>query len=232
MSRTESERPFGKDGVTRFPMYSYTTSKNQEGGLYNPSKAPPSPVQYSCQKNFVLMVTDGSPTRDDFDEEDPVDTTLGFADFKDKLIGDYNDDGEVEEQDDLVCPDCETTLYLDDVALFMQTNDFHLGFDDDQTIDTYTVGFGSTPTADALLKKTAAVGNGLFFHANNYDELTQAIIAALTDIIEKAQSFTAATVPATRTTAGENLYVSLFVPSGKTPYWEGHLKNFQITGIG
>jgi type IV pilus assembly protein PilY1 len=235
MSRTESERPFGKDGVTRFPKYSYNTSTSQEGGLYNaggPPQVPESPVQYSCQKNFILLISDGGPTHDDFDQEDPVDTTLGFADFRDKLIGDYNSDGEVEEQPDLFCVGCETTLYADDIALFMQTNDFHLGFDDEQTIDTYTVGFGTTPLASALLAKTAAVGNGLYFHANNYDELTRAIIAAMTDIIEKSQSFTAATVPAARTSVGENLYVSLFVPSGKTPYWEGHLENFQITAAG
>jgi hypothetical protein len=103
MSRTDAERPFGKDGVTRFPKYSYNTSNAQEGGLYNAGGAPQvpeSPVQYSCQKNFILMISDGFPTRDDFDEEDPVDTTLGFADFRDKLIGDYNNDGEVEEQPD------------------------------------------------------------------------------------------------------------------------------------
>jgi type IV pilus assembly protein PilY1 len=235
MSRVESERPFGKDGVTRFPEYSYATSTNQEGGLFSangPPTVPESPVQYWCQKNFILLISDGGPTHDDFDQEDPVDTTLGFADFRDKLIGDYNPDGEVEDQPDMICVGCETSLYLDDIALFMQTNDFNLALDNDQTIDTYTVGFATDSGANDLLQKTAAVGNGLFFYAKNYDDLTRAIIAAMTDIIEKSQSFTAATVPATRTSAGENLYVSLFVPSGKTPYWEGHLENFQITASG
>jgi type IV pilus assembly protein PilY1 len=235
MSRTEADRPFGKDGVTRFPKYSYNTSTSQEGGLFSasgPPTVPDSPVQYWCQKNFILAISDGEPIGDDFDVEDPVDTALGFADFRDKLIGDYNNDGETEEQGDLVCTGCETTLYLDDIAHFMQTNDFRPDLENDQTVDTYTVGFATGPVASALLQKTAAAGNSLYYHANNHDQLTQAIIAAMSDIIEKSQAFTAATVPAARTSAGENLYVSLFIPSGKTAYWEGHLKNFQITASG
>jgi type IV pilus assembly protein PilY1 len=231
MSRTETDRPFGKDGVTRFPEYVYQTSTNQEGGLYSGSGAPQvpdSPVQYSCQKNFILIITDGEPTKDDFDIVDPTNTAQGFDAFVDKLIGDYNPDGEVEEPGDA----SESSFYLDDIAMFMQNNDFRLDMDDDQVIDTYTVGFTTGTVANALLSKTAQVGNGLFFHSNNAEELTEAIIAAMTDIIQKSQSFTAATVPAARTSIGENLYVSLFIPSDKTPYWEGHLENFQITALG
>jgi type IV pilus assembly protein PilY1 len=236
MSRTDTDRPFGKDGVTRFPKYSYTTSTAGVGGAYSTSGAPQvpdSPVQYSCQKNFIILITDGEPTRDDFDVETPTDTANGFGSvFKDQLIGDYNPDGEVEEQSDLVMPGGETALYLDDIALFMQTNDFRPDLEDDQFLDVYTVGFTTGTIANALLKKTAEVGNGLFFHSNSGDELARAIIAAMTDIIAKSQSFTAATVPAARTSAGENLYVSLFIPSGKSPYWEGHLQNYEITGQG
>jgi len=231
MSRTETDRPFGKDGVTRFPEYVYQMSTNQVGGLYSgmgTPQVPDSPVQYSCQKNFVLIITDGEPTKDDFDIVDPTNTTRGFTDFKDKLIGDYNPDGEVEELGDWY----ESAYYLDDIAKFMQDNDFRPDMADDQVIDTYTVGFTTGTVANALLQKTAAVGNGLFYHSNNAEELTQAIIDALTDIIQKSQSFTAATVPAARTSVGENLYVSLFIPSDKSPYWEGHLENFEITSLG
>jgi len=231
MSRTEADRPFGKDGVTRFPEYVYKTSTAGVGGAYSSSgipQVPDSPVQYSCQKNFILLITDGEPTKDDFQIVDPTDTAQAFGDFVDKLIGDYNPDGEVEVPGG--CDGC--SYYLDDIAMFMQNNDFRPDMADDQVIDTYTVGFTTGAAANALLAKTAAVGNGLFYHSNNAEELTHAIIDAMTDIIQKSQSFTAATVPAARTSVGENLYVSLFIPSGKTPYWEGHLENFQITALG
>jgi type IV pilus assembly protein PilY1 len=159
-------------------------------------------------------------------------TADGFLDFHTKLIGDYNPDAEVEDQPDLICPGCESAFYLDDIAHYMQTNDFRPDYDGDQVIDTYTIGFATGPTANALLQKTADVGNGLFLAANSEDELAQGIIDALTDVIEKSQSFTAATVPASRTTADEYLYASVFLPSSKSPYWTGHLRAYEFTPDG
>ena len=54
----------------------------------------------------------------------------------------------------------------------------------------------------------------------------------MSDIIQKSQAFTAATVPAARTASGGKFYTSLFVPSDRTAYWEGHLKSWEITAAG
>jgi type IV pilus assembly protein PilY1 len=233
MSRTAADRPKGADGTTVFPQYIYSTSSSGTGGGYesNSSKVPVSPVQYSCQKNFIIMVTDGAPTFDDFDVASPTNTAAGFADFK-KLIGDYNADGETEEDGDAICTGCESAFYLDDIAYFMQKNDMRPDMDGDQTIDTYTIGFATDAKATALLSKTAQLGNGIFFPTNDAAQMAKAIVDAFQDIIEKAQSFTAAAVPATRTSTGEQLYVNYFVPSERTPYWEGHLTSFRITSAG
>lgn len=229
MSRSPADIPVGVDGSTKFPVYQYNASKAGVGGQFvtNTNNVPVDPVQYSCQKNFIIIVTDGEPTKDDFDVESPTDTARGFADFH-KLIGDYHADGEAEG----ACGGSECSLYLDDVALFMQENDFRPDFAGDQSIDTYTIAFSTDTTATALLQKTAQVGNGLFFGTNDESELAQAIIDSLTDIIEKSQSFTAATVPASRTSSGSHLYVSLFTPSSKTQYWPGHLRSYTLTGAG
>jgi type IV pilus assembly protein PilY1 len=231
MSRNLADLPVGQDGTTKFPLYQYETKVNSPGGAYTTTKIPVSPVQLRCQKNFVIIVTDGEPTFDDFQTASPTNTAAGFSDFA-NLIGDYNNDSETEFQDDLVCTNCRTALYLDDIAYYMRTNDFRPDMAGDQLIDTYTIGFTTGPTADTLLTKTAQLGNGIFFKANNPEQMAAAIIDAFADIIEKAQSFTAATVPASRTRDGENIYVSLFVPSSKKPYWEGHLRSFQMTGAG
>lgn len=229
MSRDPAEMPLGDDGVTLFPPYEYDVNTSGTGGSYttNTLKIPESPVEYSCQKNFVIIVTDGSPTYDDFVTETPTDTTAGFANFS-KLIGNYVSDAETEEPAD----DVQSAFYLDDIAHYMQQNDFCPKLDEDQTIDVYTIGFTAEDAAENLLERTARLGNGLFFPTTNAEEMAQAIVDAFADIIEKAQSFTAATVPATRTSFGENLYVSLFIPTEKTSYWEGHLKSFTITGAG
>ena len=132
----------------------------------------------------------------------------------------------------MVCVGCQTNLYLDDIAKYMQENDFRPDMNGDQTIDTYTIGFATDAFADALLSKTANVGNGIFFAADDEVALAQAIIDSLTDIVEKAQSFTAATVPASRTTAGDHIYTTLFTPTSKSPYWDGRLRSYRLTIAG
>src|SRR5690606_7985494 len=216
MSRTSSERPFGANGSTRFPAYRYrTTLDGNCGPPGTGSQVPASPVQYACQKNFVIIITDGEPTKDDFDiSNSGDDTATGFSDFG-NLIGNYNPDGETEINGWAcggVASTEECALYLDDIAKFMHERDFRPDLPGTQTIDVYTVGFTTTAYANDLLSRTAAVGGGLFFASNNAEELAEAITSAVTDIVQKSQSFTAATVPATRTADGGNIYTSLFIP--------------------
>jgi len=236
MSRTTTQRPYGANGTTRFPGYSYTTATTGNYGPYTTttSSIPVSPVQYGCQKNFVIIITDGEPTKDDFDNSNTGDQTgQGFSSFG-SLIGNYNNDGETEING-WACAAApaadECALYLDDVAKWMHEHDFRPDMTGNQTIDVYTVGFSTTAFANDLLSRTASAGGGLFYASNNAEELATAITSAVTDIIGKSQAFTAATVPATRTADGGNIYTSLFVPSDQA-YWEGHLKLFQITSAG
>jgi len=223
MSRDTNDIPLGADNTTQFPRYQYDKFGNWDT---NSNKWLEDPMLYPCEKAFVVIVTDGTPTRDDFDD-DPTSTSVGFSDFDD-LIGDYHSDGEVEEPGG----SDETAWYLDDIAKYMYDNDFRPDLGDDQTIDTYTVGFATDSTADSFLQKTADVGNGLFFKVSDGDELAFALIAALNDIIEKAQSFTAATVPSARTFDGGDFYQSFFFPSSKSAFWEGHIRAWHITATG
>lgn len=222
MERHYNNTPIGQNGSTRFRDYRFNTSGWVES--FGDSDIPPDPVQYSCQKNFVLIITDGEPTRDDFDNSGGGGTDRGFERFG-QVIGDYNPDGEVEVPGG--CDEC--SFYLDDIAKWMQENDFRDDLDGTQVIDVYTVGFTTNDVANALLEKTAEVGNGLFFKSNNAEELTEAIVQSVTDIIQKSQSFTAATVPASRTTDGNDIFFSSFIPADDSSFWEGHLKNYEFT---
>ncbi|MBW2496700.1 MAG: hypothetical protein JRF61_05450 [Deltaproteobacteria bacterium] len=227
MSRTASDLPSGATSGT-FPLYQYQTEPSGGGGTYttNSGKIPASPIDYSCQRNFVVVITDGFASRDDFDV-DPAATAAGFANFG-NLIGDYNSDGETEVPGNAE----ESSLYLDDIAKFMHENDCRPDIAGDQFLDIYTIGYTTEGAANDLLEKTARVGNGLFFTGNNPDELRARLNAAINDILEKAQSFTAATVPSTRTASGGSFYTSFFLPSGKSAFWEGHLRAFRIDAVG
>ena len=222
LERDATTTPLGQNGTTRFKDYRFDTNGSVRSS--GSSSIPADPVQYACQKNFVLIITDGEPTRDDFDNGGGNGTDWGFERFQ-QVIGDYNPDGEVEVPGG--CFEC--AFYLDDIAKWMQENDFRADLDGNQTIDVYTVGFTTNATANALLQKTAQVGNGLFFQSNNADELTTAIVSSVTDIIQKSQSFTAATVPASRTTDGNDIFFSSFIPAADSSIWEGHLKNYEFT---
>ena len=242
MSRTAANLPKGKDNATKFPLYTYKTNVTGNwGDVGSGSAVPPDPVQYSCQKNFVIIITDGEPTMDNFANANTSDnTSQGFSNVISKLIGTYAGDvatapygtvPKVQGPDCVDPPSSNCALYLDDVAAFMHNNDFRPDLSGTQTIDVYTVGFTTSPQANDLLAKTAAKGGGLFFHSDTPDQLAGAIVSDITDIIQKSQSFTAATVPATRTSDGGNIYTSLFVPNN-TPYWQGGLELFQITSNG
>lgn len=241
MSRTTGNIPYGKNGSTRFPKYVYRTddtTSSSNGGSYSTSSSPTvpdSPVQYSCQKNFVVVLTDGDPTKDDFDNSNTGDNTSnGFSDFKTRLIGDYNTDNALPEAGNEEPGTDELSYYLDDVAKYMHEKDFRPDMTGNQLLDVYTVGFttGVGTKADQILTKTATVGGGKAFNSNDPDALSTAIVDSIADIIQKSQAFTAATVPATRTSAGGNFYTSLFVPFENSPYWEGHLKSFQLAANG
>jgi len=235
MSRTAADRPV-RGGIT-FPEYVYEAS-HASNGDDDTSGIPDSPVTSACQRNFVVIITDGEPTKDDFDENGGG-TDAGFGNFG-TLMGDYNNDSENELP--TTAPACtggssdECARYLDDIAKFMQDTDFRPDIPAfngvEQVIDVYTVGFTTNATANALLQKTAQVGNGTFSSSNDAGALADAIVDAISDILLKSQSFTAATVPATRTSEGGQFYTSLFVPANGDGYWEGHLKSWKITAAG
>jgi type IV pilus assembly protein PilY1 len=212
--------PKGRDGVTNFPRYAFDKFGNSDTpGMLDP-------VTVSCQKNFIIVVTGGNSSRDDFDA-DPTSTSPGFTDFA-NLIGDYYSDGEVE----VAGTATEETWYLDDIAKYMHDKDLRPDFDDDQTVDLYLVGFGTTSSYDGYLQRAADLGSGLFYHANEGEGLSAALVAALNDIVEKARSFTAATVPSSRTADGSDLYNSFFIPSSDKAFWEGHLRSWKFSATG
>jgi hypothetical protein len=228
-------RPMGNDGATNFPLYSYDKDGNYDTGstmLPDPIDCDPTTTGLQpcpCQKSFIIMVTGGEGSRDDFDAETPTNTANGFDPDFDALIGNYYADAETEEGGSLVNED---TRYLDDIAKYMQEHDLRPDLEDDQTVDLYVVGFGTTDTYDAYLQRAADLGNGLFFHAKDGEQLSTALVAALNDIVEKARSFTAATVPSSRTADGSDFYNSFFIPSGDHAFWEGHLRSWKFSAAG
>ncbi len=184
-----------------------------------------SPIQYRCQKNYIIIMTDGEPTQD-------RDSKLSSTNYiNGDKIGDYdNDDGEPGSYD------YQGSDYLDDVAKYLYDNDCHptLGDGtsfDKQNIEVFTIGFQLN---HELLEDTAFNGGGEYYTATNYSELSEAFYHIMSSISEENAVFVAPVVPISRmnrTYAGDRIYLGFFKPqvSGR---WIGNIKRYGLDSSG
>ncbi len=174
------------------------------------------PAEYSCSKNFVVLLTDGEPTQDT-DAYSKVPTLPGFGRSRcnDTMgVNDSNSDG--------VC--------LDDVADYLQNVDINPSLPGKQVVTTYTIGFSVDLP---ILKDTAARGGGEYFLASDVKSLTAALTEIVTDIFDRDISFTApavATNAFNRTQHLNDLYVSVFRATDAV-HWPGNMKKYTLNDI-
>lgn len=218
------------------------------------------PMQYTCQRNFLVVMTDGRPQAEG-------NTAFGAcgSGFADPLCG-ANADGQFsyieswlgtphDKIGDGHNPDyyhfhvpagCTTSSpdnepceyqnggsdYLDDVTKVMAQNDLRSDLSGTQSIATYTIGFSESNT---LLENAAAQGGGKYYTASTADELADAFQLALKSIQSQTESFVAPVVPVsqtTRTQSGDRLYIALFQPRDATLRWPGNLKKYAVNADG
>lgn len=167
----------------------YPSTVTKSGSRYytspNNSSRYESPIQYRCQKNFIIAVTDGIPTADDQFRNDPILGNLSG------LGADTLNDLPVLtkrafEGDLLQGLSGQPTTDLDGGSY--EDSDFRRQF-----ITTYTVGFSllsdkSGQNAVAMLKKAASNGGGQYFGAGDESSLTSAFQSAINDIVDKTSS--------------------------------------------
>jgi type IV pilus assembly protein PilY1 len=175
-----------------------------------------SPIQWWCQKNFVIFMTDGESNCDsDWDQ------LL-------KAVGDYDGDGKDTPHAKPDFPDWddrELHNYLDDVAQWMYERDLRTDMEgpdgEIQNVITYTIGFRIDMK---LLQEAGTQGGGLYFTADNYDQLKEAFENALADIIKKTSSGTAASIISTAQQAQNKLFRAKFDPEN----WGGFIEAFSL----
>jgi type IV pilus assembly protein PilY1 len=189
--------------------------------------ADPIDATHWCRENYVILMTDGLPTAEGDDRDDSDDTYGEFDYIEDWLEGNgvnANYDGNGNDPNGAAY-DLGGSDYLDDVAKYLYDTDLRPTIDGVQNITTYTIGF---TVAHQLLQDTATNGGGVYYTANTADQLSEQLISALVDIIERSQTFTAPVVPVQRTTSGDIMYVSLFTPKSHDNFWPGYLAKLEI----
>ena len=169
------------------------------------------PAEYACAKNFVVMLTDGEPTRD-VDAYSKVPALPGYtaATGLGACTG-----GNVNG----AC--------LDDVAHYLHETDINPLVAGEQNVTTYTIGF----TVDLpILRDTAHLGGGEYYLADDVKSLTEALTDIVTNIFDRDISFTAPAIAVNaynRTQHLNNLYVSVFRADDEV-HWPGNMKKYSI----
>ncbi|WGK89802.1 pilus assembly protein [Pseudomonas migulae] len=187
-----------------------------------------SPIQYRCQKNYGVVITDGLPT---FDRTFPTNDLLGGARLP-------NWDGNSANDGDNLSGDGEgDTLYLDDIAKFafdidMRTTGTDVGGKSwnaadfpKQNMNTYTVGFTA---ANQMLSDAAGYGQGKYYQATDSAGLNTALSSALSDITSKAGSGGSGTTSSAIVGVGSAYYQTSYDPKD----WRGTIKSYGFTATG
>lgn len=213
-------------GNTSEPFLSVAESRNPQtadGADYD------SPADFSCQKNYIVYLTDGLPTSDAQSNAD-IEALDDFATLGGTCLG----AGEGPEED---WPD--SGLCLTALAGYMHNADLRGSIDSNQNVTSYWIGFGSDVAGgDALayLNATAQAGSGgthNAFLASDAETLTTVLTGLALQILQTSTTFTAPTVAVNafnRTRSLSDLYVSVFQPSSDR-HWPGNLKKYSVRAM-
>ncbi|MEH6813660.1 MAG: PilC/PilY family type IV pilus protein, partial [Motiliproteus sp.] len=181
-----------------------------------------SPICHYCQKNFVILLTDGRPTQDQTIPT-PLEDYDGDCAGASPACDTHDRKGPATNYED---DSLDPSDYLDDVAKALYEIDLRPDIDDangDEIVNnivTYTIGFADAQVInDPLMQDTATNGGGEFLAASNAGALSSALNAAINDIQEQISSASALTASSTRLDTSTFVFQSLF-NSGN---WSGQL---------
>jgi type IV pilus assembly protein PilY1 len=191
-------------GDVQGPPNSISTSRLPgNSSLYN------SPMELGCQKNFVVLLTDGEPTQDT-----GADTAITSLPSFGTLVG-----GSCDGSGNGAC--------LDDMAEYMFKADLNPGLPGQQNVTTYTIGF----TVDLpILASTAARGGGAYFTADDTASLSTALTNIVTSILDTESTFVSPTVSVNsfnRAQTLNDLFINVFQATGDV-HWPGNLKKYRL----
>lgn len=198
---------YGKNAgnVTPLRDVKIVTGENYASGKYI------APFRECDGDVYVIMVTDGMPTRDT---------------HADKFISQLPSIGAKVEGN-----------YLPALTGWMYRNDINASVSGRQKSTFYAIGFGDAfadkdQPAVKILTAAAANGGGKYFEAQDAVQLESALQSALTEILNIDGSITSPAVATNafdRTQILDNLYYAVFKPSNKAR-WRGNLKKLKLDG--
>lgn len=202
------------------------------------------PISDTCQKNYIVYLTDGAPQLDYLSnarktslaptfpagscntDPDPSSTTYALSAYNKDAFS-----SKTSTRDN--CLDELSGWALNNDVAERSTYASHVG---KQIITTYTVGFDFDSTnpdlqaAERLLRDTATAGGGRFYEAVSKQSLLDAFGSIVAEILAINSTFSSPAVSVNafnRATNLDDLYFTLFKPA-QGPHWDGNLKKFKL----
>lgn len=178
-----------------------------------------SPSTESCQKNYVIYLTDGEPTID--------------SQANNKITG-------LPNFSTLVPAGCAASgqgRCLGALSEYMFKKDLSSSVSGEQNVTSYYIGFGSdfgaSTTAFDYLLAAGERGGGTAYKAGDLSELSEVFTNIFNSISESTGTMTAPTVAVNafnRTLTLNDLYISVFQPKGAL-HWPGNIKKYKINEV-
>ena len=192
-------------GNNSIPNTSVSASRN--GSTYI------SPIDATCQKNNIILLTDGEPLGDTH-AQSYIQNWVSPLALPPELNKSCSGNG-----------GC-----LDELAYFLNETDQSTSQVGGQNITTYTIGGFDLVEGVTLLKRTAKWGGGQYYEANDTAGLTSALESIFLSILSTDSTFTAPAVSVNAFNASEHrddLFYALFRPDDSAK-WAGNLKRYRL----
>jgi type IV pilus assembly protein PilY1 len=202
-------------GLTSTPETSTAASRvSGNASLYK------SPIEYQCQKNYIVYLTDGLPVNDN-QANDKIAKMIHLP----SCVG---DEASPSPPGNGRCTE-DLARYLNAV-----TTDLSPSQPGNQNAQTYMIGFGQAIAASVsyLDEIAAAGGTGQAYTAADAAGLATTLQAIFADIDTRSQTFVTPSISVNafnRTQSIADLYFALFKVE-ETERWNGNLKKYRING--
>jgi len=192
-----------------------TTTCNSYAPIYsNGDYISPMNSANQCERNYVVMMTDGEPSGDDGVNDNPSDDRLPNC-----------DDNNFSESDSYFC---QRKL----AAAMNQSK-----YEEHERVKTYTVGlymdeYSLNNDNVIYLDDVAEAGGGETFNAESGSELAAAFMNIIDLVDEQSRSVSSPGVAVNQMNRFEHLdqlYYSIFQPAISS-FWEGNLKKYELEG--
>jgi type IV pilus assembly protein PilY1 len=190
-------------------------------------------ICWGCQTSATLVITDGSPNTEG--DRNGVDAIPAALKTYDEATYAANCGSKASGYPQCQSPSMGSATVLPRVAAWLYNQDLRqdLAVSNPQRVETSTIGFGikanfgSTSRQWRILEATAGMGGGKPYDAASPADLSAAIQSAVSDVVDRANSFSAPAASSLSTihTAATEVFVTRFTPNS-TAAWQGHLFQF------